>query len=64
MSEVNNNAAETTTTAAENTATRETEQKQPEQPAPAEKTFTQKELDDLLSSVLTAPKRICPQRRS
>lgn len=36
MSEANNNAAETTTTAAENTATRETEQKQPE---PAEKTL-------------------------
>lgn len=62
MSEVNNNAAETTTTAAENTATRETEQKQPEQPAPAEKTFTQKELDDIVKQRLDRAKKDMPSK--
>lgn len=62
MSEANNNAAETTTTAAENTATRETEQKQPEQSAPAEKTFTQKELDDIVKQRLDRAKKDMPSK--
>lgn len=60
MEETNTNAAETTTTAAENTATQETEQKQPEQPAPAEKTFTQKELDDIVKQRLDRAKKDMP----
>lgn len=62
MSEANSNAAETTTTAAENTAAQETEQKQPEQSALAEKTFTQKELDDIVKQRLDRAKKDMPSK--
>lgn len=61
MSEANNNAAETTTTAVENTSPQETEQ-QSEQQTSAEKTFTQKELDEIVKQRLDRAKKDMPTK--
>lgn len=62
MSENNANTAGNTAATAENTSPQETEQQQSKQPEAAEKTFTQKEMDEIIKQRLDRAKKDMPSK--